>query len=226
MAVIQLKASDSFIQLVSEVKKVKGIILCEGLREAETLKILAKRLSLVGELEGFAITDSEGINTLRSALLPALLALIIGKVVSKPKPVVLVVDADRFKPEERVKWLRDSLASRGYRALESRQICSAVWLLKVQRNYEEIPLLIAVNGVFSEPFTSIEIHELEDHVVYLKLLEGHLTEEDIRRVKKAAELVADRDYELFNSASREHVEEAFKHYVCLLKALSHSEDLA
>jgi len=95
--------------------------------EAEALKILAKRLSLVGELEGFAITDSESIDALRSTLLTALLTLIIGKVVSKPKPVVLVVDADRFKPEERVKWLRYSLASRGYRVLESGQICNAVW---------------------------------------------------------------------------------------------------
>lgn len=126
MAIVQLKASDSFIQLVSEVKKVKGIILCEGSREAETLKILAKKLSLVGGLEGFAITDSEGINVLRGVILPALLALIIGRVVSKPKPVVLVVDADRFKPGERVEGFKDSLTSRGHRVLESKQVCDSV----------------------------------------------------------------------------------------------------
>jgi len=96
----------------------------------------------------------------------------------------------------------------------------------MQRNYEEIPLLIVVNGIFTEPFTSFKVHELEDHIVYLKLLEKYLTEEDIRRAKKAAELVVDRDYELLDNASREHLEEAFKHYVCLLKALSPARTLA
>jgi len=60
--------------------------------EAEALKILAKRLSLVGELEGFAITDSEGIDSLRSTLLSALLALIGRHPLSSDIDVLIVTD--------------------------------------------------------------------------------------------------------------------------------------
>lgn len=219
MTIIQLKASDSFIRMVSEVRKMRSIVLCEGSRDVEAFKVIANKLSLVKELEGIAVTDAEGINTLRRELLPTLLALIMGKVVSKPKPVVSVVDADRLKPGERVRGLEVSLDSRGYEVLKVERVCSNVWALRIRRGGEEIPLLIAVNGLFDEPFTSFETHEFEDHIVYLKLLENRLTEEDIRRARRAAELVIEGDYALLNNVGQEYLEKAFKHYVCLLKAL-------
>ena len=218
--VIQLKASDSFVAMVSRVKRVKAIILCEGSRDAEVLKALARRLGFVEKLENVAVTDAEGFNALRRDVFPALLALIVGKVVGRPKPIAVVVDADAFKPEERVKSFVDSLESRGYRVPEHKPACNNVWMLRIQRDSEEIPLIVAVNGVFEEPFTKLEAHELEDHLAYLKLLENRLSREKILEAKRAEELVTASDTALLDNAGAEHVEEAFKHITCLLQALT------
>jgi len=198
---------------------VKALILCEGFSDAEALKALARRLGLEEKLEDVAVTDAEGINALRGEVLPALLALIVGKVVSKPKPVAVVVDADRARPEERVGGLAKSLEARGYRVLESRPACSNTWRLWVQRGGEEISLLVAVNGVFQEPFAALQVHELEDHVAYLKLLENRLTREEVLRAGRAKELTTIDDLALIERANPSHVEEAFKHMTCLLQAL-------
>ncbi len=218
--IIQLKASESFIAMVSQVKSVKAIILCEGSSDAEVLKALARRLGFIEKLKNVAVTDAEGINTLRRDVFPTLLALIVGKVVSRPKPIAVVVDANAFKPEERVKSLVDSLESRGYRVPERKPECNNVWMLRIQRGSEEISLIVAVNGVFEEPFTVLEAHELEDHLAYLKLLENRLSREKILNAKRAEELVTESDTALLDNASVEHVEEAFKHMTCLLQTLT------
>lgn len=63
-----------------------------------------------------------------------------------------------------------------------------------------------------KPRKILEVHELEDHVAYLKLLTGSLGKEEIKRVKRASQLVTDNDLNLVES-----VDEAFKHMICLLE---------
>lgn len=100
-------------------------------------------------------------------LLPALLALIVGKVLSKPKPIATIIDADRAAPREKARNLANSLEARGYGILEDKPVCNNVWDLKVRRGNDEVHILAAINGVFQEPFTTFETHELEDHFAYL-----------------------------------------------------------
>jgi len=217
---IQLKSSDSFVKLVTRVKAVRGVVLCEGLRDAEVLKALAERVGFAEALSDVAVTDSEGFNALRGEVLPSLLALIMGKVISRPKPLAVVVDADRLSPRDRVEAIADSLRSRGYRVADAESICNGTWVLKVAWSAGATTLLAAVNGVFVEPFATLETHELEDHVAYLKLLMGLLTEGDVRGVRKASELVSTRDFALIESSSREHLEKAFEHFLCLHRTLA------
>jgi len=67
---VQLKASDSFTTILSRVRKAKALILCEGSRDAETVKAIARRIGLTEKLEGVTVTDAEGVNMLRRGLLP------------------------------------------------------------------------------------------------------------------------------------------------------------
>jgi len=46
-----------------------------------------------------SVTDAEGVNTLREGVLPVLLALIIGRVITRPKPIAVTVDADKPSPK-------------------------------------------------------------------------------------------------------------------------------
>ncbi len=108
--VTKLETSGSFIQLFSSVKRVKAIILCEGSREA--------------------VTDSDGINTLKGDVLLAILSLIIGKAVSKPKPVAVVVDANRKSPVDRINEIKNGLTLRKYDVTEEKQVCINTWMLR------------------------------------------------------------------------------------------------
>ena len=220
--ITQLKASDTFIKVITRVKKVRAIILCEGARDTEVLKAVARRLNLVKELENVAVTDAEGIDTLTKEMLPTIIKLMVVKVISRPKPIAMVVDADDVKPEVKVRSIVDGLKSK----LQSNgaevhgKICDNVWRIVVKRGSEEIPILVAVNGVFEEPFTAFILHELEDHIVYLKLLENRLVRDSFPRGGRARELVIEEDFELLDNAERVHVEKAFKHLVCLLQILT------
>lgn len=217
---IQLKASSSFVELLSSVKRVEAVILCEGSTDAEALKALANRLGLAQDLKNVAITDAEGVNTLRESVLPALLALIAGKVISKPKPIAVIVDADDLRPEARARGLLDALRSRGYRSASLEQVCKNTWRVNLEgETSARIPLIITVNGVFREQFGHFEVHELEDHVVYLKLLEGRMDAGALRSARRARELVAVDDFDLLHGADTHHVREAFSHMSCLLNAL-------
>jgi hypothetical protein len=221
--IVQLKASDSLVQLLSRVRRVNTIVLCEGSRDAEVFKAVARRLGFTERLGDVAVTDAEGVNTLRRDLLPTLVALIAGKVVSRPKPIAVIVDSDRFKAEERAKALVDALRSRGYTATELQQVCSSTWRTNVghqQREQASTPLLVTVNGIFEHPFNNLEAHELEDHIAYLKMLEGMLKPEDIVGVRRASSLVTVDDYRLLEAASLESLRAAFKHVVCLLNTLA------
>ncbi len=117
--VIKLKASRSFIQLFSSVKRVKAIVLCEGSRDIEILIKIIEKLDL-SRFESIAVTGSEGINTLKGDVLLAILSLIIGKVVNKSKPVAVVVYASRKSPVDRISEIKNGLTSRNYNVTEEK----------------------------------------------------------------------------------------------------------
>ncbi len=93
-------------------------------------------------------------------------------------------------------------------------------MLRVKHEQDKIPVFVTVNGVFKDPFNNFEVHELEDHLAYLRFLLGYLTRYDILRVRNAKELVSRDDIELLNVTATRHIEEAFSHMVCLLNSLA------
>ena len=224
---LQLKASDSFIQIVKRVKVVRAIVLCEGKRDVEVLKVIAKRLGFLDMLRDVAVTDSEGIDTLRGTVLPSILSLMLGKVI-KVKPLALIVDANKLAAEERLQAVINSLKSRGYEIHSCEKICDNVWSIRttiaIEREPEAfaieiVPVIIAINGIFQHPFENLEVHELEDHIAYLKFLTSRLGEEEIMRVKRASQLVTDDDLNLIENADEENIRKAFRHISCVLERL-------
>ena len=113
---LQLKASDFLIQIVKRVRVVRAIVLCEGERDVKVLKAIAKRLGLLDTLRDVAVTDSEGINTLKGTVFPTILSLILGKVI-RVKPLAPIVDVNKLTTEESVQAIMDSVRSREYKVL-------------------------------------------------------------------------------------------------------------
>ncbi len=127
--IIKLKASGSFIQLFSSVKRAKAIVLCEGSRDVEIPAKIIEKLGL-SRFEGIAVTGSDGINTLKGDVLLAILSLIIGKAASKPKPVAVVVDANRKSPVDITNEIKNGLTLRKYDVTEEKQACINTWMLR------------------------------------------------------------------------------------------------
>ena len=198
---------------------VRAVVLCEGRDDVEVLKTIARRFGLQDKLRDVAVTDSEGIYTLRGTVLPTILSLVVGRVV-RAKPLALVVDADKFTAQERVKSIVNSLQSRRLKVLSYEELCDNVWLLDVATFAgERVPILVAVNGIFQHPFENLEVHELEDHIAYLKLLTGSLGEDEVKRAGRASQLVTSDDFSLIESVDERIVERAFRHMLCLLEKL-------
>lgn len=219
---VQLKASDAFKEIIASVKKVKAIVLCEGGNDVKVFKIVAKRLGFTDRLRDVVVTDAEGLDVLRRDLFPSMLSLIVGRVISRPKPLALLIDANKSAPNERVSSIIDALKSREvYDVVSCTQICSCTWIMDIKTPaIGEIPVLIAVSGIFHSPFEELETHELEDHIAYLKLLTGNLGEGEVKRVKRASQLVTNNDFSLVESVDARTLTKAFEHMECLLEQLT------
>lgn len=222
--IIQLKAIDSFVKLISQFEKADILILCEGQHDVEIFKMISKRLTHIKHFEkiNVAITDAEGLNLLKRHMLPSTLALIIGKVVRRVKSVVVIVDAEELRPEERVESFVNSLRSREYevRSEQLEQLCYQVWRLHLSVEERKILMFIVVNGIFDvNEFQRFKKHILEDHIVYLKILENLFSRDKLLGIDDAKEITKENDLKLIENANESNVREAFKHINCLLEIL-------
>jgi len=81
----------------------------------------------------------------------------------------MVVDGDRYRVDDRVRSIVDSLASRGapVEGLQRGSVCNQVYISRVAVDRRSLRLLIAVNGDYSMPFKRrcLEDHcEVFDHI--------------------------------------------------------------
>ena len=228
---IQLRADDSIIHIARRAGKVNAIIVCEGATESEALKLVARRLSIAEKLGRvrIAVTDAEGINALRREVLPAILALVIGRVARRVEAVGVIVDSEDLEPRERLNSLLDGLRGRGYKVESVKELCSSVWeaRLKIEDRLVPQPLIVAVNSLHGNPYLQhLTAHSIESHLALLKILEGVLDPGEARTASKPKTLAGREDLQLITRASLRNVEEAFGHFACLLEALARHLNVA
>ncbi|RLF21592.1 MAG: hypothetical protein DRN15_10900 [Thermoprotei archaeon] len=217
--VLNLKPyAESFLEILRSVRRVNVIVLCEGARDAETLKIVARRLGL--EDHDVAITDCEGINTLRRDLLPTVLALIIGKVVHKAKIVATLIDSNELSIEDRFRGFIDGVKSRGYEPKDIKKVCHSTWIssLSIPSLGRKISFIISISGL-PEKFPNFKSHTIEDHILYLKMLEGRVNDSLLITAQNAKELIKPSDIDLLHEAETDSLEKAFNHIACLLRLI-------
>ena len=211
---IQLKSRDAFNKVIESFKKVDAIVLCEGQREVEVLKKVERRLKIIGKKIRVAVTDAEGLNSLRKNVLPVVIALLIQKVIRRTKLLAVLVDAEDFTPEDRVKSLRDSLNALNLEIEEIRYLGDNVWLLKVSSK----KVFVAVSGVME--YDWFVKHSIEDHILKLKILEGFTNMEEIKGEDYSKKLVTGEDLRLIDTASIQSIKESMFQVVILLIQMS------
>jgi len=210
---LQLRTTDAFIKLISGFGKAHAIILCEGSTEAEVVKAVNRRLNILNGKVRVAVTDCEGINTLRRKILPLIISLITTKVIIKAKILGIVLDAEDLSPNERMRSIMDSLRSRNI-SITCEIINGNVWRILLS---DGKTIIIAVNGILNyDWFTK---HAIEDRILLLKELEGLVDSSIIRNVKEASTLVSRNDLQLINNANINNIKTSFKHIAKLLELI-------
>ena len=108
------------------------------------------------------------------------------------------------------------MRSRGWSVTGPRRACERTFEVRAgKEGRPELRLVVAVNGVDEYDF---ETHEIEDHGVLLRELEGELDRDLIKDVKRARELVRREELPgMIRKAAPRSVREAFGHVACLLE---------
>lgn len=214
--IVRLSVSDAFLKLVRKVRRVDALVLCEGDMEAQVVEKLGSRLGMVNEKKSIAVIDCEGLNALRKGMLPAVLALIIGKVVRKARVLGVLIDLEELDYEGRLKGLLDGIKACGYEVGALEEACEATWRATVVAPHREVQVVISLSGILK---FRLEKHAIEDHLLYLKILEGAVSDEVLGRIKRAEEVVSKEDVRLLDEAREESLKETFRHILCLLRSI-------
>ena len=214
--IVRLSASDAFLVLLKRVRRVDALVLCEGAMEALVVEKLSARLRVVSEKKNVAVIDCEGLDALRRGVLPAVLALVIGKVVRRAKVLGVLIDLEELDYEGRLRSLLDGIKARGYYIGELERVCEATWRVVVAMPRREARIVVSLSGI---PEFELERHTIEDHLLYLKVLEGAIADGVVSRIERAGEAVSKEDVSLLDEARGGNLEKAFGHVLCLLRSV-------
>ena len=82
--------------------------------------------------------------------------------------------------------------------------------------HREVQVVISLSGILK---FRLEKHAIEDHLLYLKILEGAVSDEVLGRIKRAEEVVSKEDVRLLDEEREESLKETFRHILCLLRSI-------
>jgi hypothetical protein len=165
MLITQLKPwEEAFMKILMDVKRLDIIVICEGRSDVEVYKsVLRKLASGVERKVSIGFTDAEGLDNI-----PELATAIatLSKHSRKLKALVIAIDADEYRAEDRASGLVDSLRARGIvvESFEKRGLYDQVYVVNISSNGRRLKALILINGDFTIPAKK---HMLEDHCVKL-----------------------------------------------------------
>ncbi len=215
--IVQLKPMEnSFYDFVfGKLKRLRGIILCEGVSDVEVVKAIIRKLGL--SVRDIGITDCSGVTN--EPKVAQAIASLVG-IARKLETIALIIDANKSSFSSRIESIVDSLRSRGVNIVSYHTIYNER-VYKVVVSGKKFAIIVAINGIVDYGFSK---YELEDHVIKLLLLENVLGANKLSMYTSAKELLRDNGYasindiiELIENSMRDHVEKAFNHIMVLLK---------
>lgn len=161
-----------------------------------------------------------------STFLSMALGVVASKVARKVKFIMVNIDANERKDGVITDFINSLRARSIFKSIgEPRRLCEDVntWILELELARGSLPLILSVNGLWNI-FNDFESNELEDHIVYLKILRGEVKNEDLRGVRRASDIIKNVKSELpiISNSQIDLIERTLGHIVCALKYMAKS----
>ena len=164
-------------------KKFDCIILCEGDKDAEIIKILNNILGLqLGD--NVAVTYAGGIRNLYDL---AKYISVLARLSRKLKLLGILLDLDDKKPEDRFYSVKNSLSTAGLHLGDVKMLSPQVYNALLKIDDRSLDIKIALMGVMDLPFKR---HMIEDHIIKTAIYNGYISLNELNKFKNAKELLA------------------------------------
>jgi len=190
------------------------VIICEGITD----KKVVKKIMSISEINNNVRIGIVNVGGLRLAYNYTVITASLASVARRLRAIGMLIDAENFTPNRRVESLLDSLRARGLIINTPPFVEGQTYKVSVETTGRRvIDLVVAVSGDFDLPF---ETHKLEDHAVRLLIMEGAISEREVRNFKDAKEIVSEkRLLELLDNSHIDNIRSAFRHIYTMLKML-------
>jgi len=207
-SLLQFKPREnSFIKIARAVDiYLKTIILCEGSRDAEVIKVLCKKLGI--NLRNTGITDCGGIKELTRI---ARYIIAISRVSYRLKTVGVLIDTDKDQPDKRFRDFKNALLARKIEITQEYKLNNQNFLLQVGN----IKLVVHIAGDLSFNFDS---HSFDDYLVKLMILENYKI--NIEQFRTAKQIISHMQMNIYDLIFKAHNKNIFTAFSKTLKFLN------
>ncbi len=176
MPFLQLKpAEELFLKIARDLMRLDALVLCEGARDAELLKLVAGEPGI-----RLGITDCGGI---REVYEIGRYVAALARLSRRLRSLGVLVNADEYKPVERADGIVRSLREHGIETGDLEPISEDLFRAQVEGR----PLIICVAGRMDLP---VDGHCIEDHVLMALISAGELELDDVKRLSEELRRVA------------------------------------
>jgi len=206
---------DTFYNFIfQKLKAIDVVIICEGVIDKKVVKKIMS-ISEINTNVKVGIINAGGIDLAYDI---ATIIASLANIARKLKSIGVLIDAENFTIDERVKSLLNSL--RAYELVIHMPLHAEGQTYKViigTTHGRTMDLVIAVSGDFDLPF---EAHKLEDHGVRLLLMEGAISQGQVKNFRDAKELISKEELlALLEKSQINNIKLAFRHIYTMLKML-------
>ena len=214
MSLFQLKPIEqSFFRVCRDLtKKFRAIILCEGDKDATTLKSLIAKMNV--QITGnIGITDCGGFPTIREI---AAYVASLARLSRKLAKIALIVDANEESLDQRFRSIVDSLRANGVNVQSTQTIAESIYMAKT----ESLDILIKIAGIVN---LSLQSHAMEDYAIQLLIIGDEVEERQLNSFRTAKDFLNQIDREpeeIIRQSQDERVEQAYENIIELLHLIS------
>lgn len=213
MSLTQFKPhEEAFYQMCKKLEqRFKTLILCEGERDTKALKGVLTRLEMLPARKT-GVTDCGGTPAIRDI---TRYTEILARLSRTLERIVVMTDADEHDFKDTAQSFADSLRAHGVSFERVDRISESLYNVRTKRP----SILIQTAGILELPFPK---HTIDDHIVQLLLLEGRISEDQLRTATSTKDIVDEQTEDartIIENAQREHVEQAFSSLIGMLRML-------
>lgn len=195
--------------------KLNVMILCEGAEDERDLNTLTNKLSIAIPM-GTGLTCCGGVDQLQEF---ARYVAALANVSRTLRRVVLIIDADTFTPEQRIRSLEQSLECHNIHLENLELVTGSIYKACARSLFGKLNFLVKIAGEMNLPFTR---HEREDYAVRLLILNNEVTVGSLTGFSKPSDFLNNYNKgsdKIIQDSPEPNVRQAYENIINLLQML-------